>query len=114
MNRRDFMKGFAVGIALSYMGLKTRRYFLKKKNIKFNSLYQKKFKNYVEENRLNKNDLYAALREKNVINWIGVVDTSRVEKLALTDKLVEYNHFLYTETELQLYAFGYLLKSGLH
>ena len=112
MNRRSFLKystasvvSFSAGVAGYHFlfGRKESRLAL---NLK--PLFDPSFKEMAEN--MEPCMIFSELRNKDVIQSNGDLNTSAVHKLARTDQTTAYKGTYYTQTELELYSLAYLIR----
>jgi hypothetical protein len=109
MNRRSFLvyaafSAIAVGAGgyIFYTMIRELQWFKKTR-----SLYHVTFKDIAYDTDLD--SIYAILTDKGVIDENNNLNIQVVIALAKTDPVIGYNGRYYTQTELELYSFSYLI-----
>lgn len=114
MNRRAFIK--LTGLSALALALGAGGYFsfFRTKESKLSSNLNPFFDPLFKDAGNNKEpgDILAALRSKGVINEKGEVNAEVVKKMAKTDEIIKYKGHYYSQTELELYSFAYLINGG--
>ncbi len=117
MNRRNFLKFSGLSAITIILGVGGYSYIRtigttpsnNFSSIDLTSLFDPSFKEVA--NKMEPGDIFSSLRTKGVIDENGQVNTFILNDLSKTEQAIQYQERYYTETELELYGFAYLIHS---
>ena len=113
MNRRNFLALSGASVVALALGIGAYTHFKTAESPLATDLkpfFNMSFKEAAQ--KADAGNLFANLRAKGVIDEHGKINISVLDSLAKTDNAIPYQGLYYSQTELELYSFAYLMHEN--